>query len=233
MFSLRRASDRGTVNLGWLHSHHSFSFGHYYNPDQMGFRSLRVINEDQIQPGQGFSTHGHRDMEIITYVLEGALAHKDSLGNGSTIRPGDVQRMSAGTGIFHSEFNPSDHDPVHLLQIWIVPNQLGVAPSYEQLYVAPENKQGKLRCIASPEGSQGTVKLYQDAYLYASILEPGASIDHCLASDRAAWIQVAQGSIQVEDHTLKAGDAIAIWDSPDLQLTALDSPTELLLFDLA
>lgn len=234
MFSLRRADDRGNVNLGWLKSRHSFSFGHYYDRDHMGFRSLRVINEDLVQPGQGFSTHGHRDMEIITYVLDGALAHKDSLGNGSNIRPGDVQRMSAGTGILHSEFNPSDTEPVHLLQIWILPNQEGVKPSYEQIYIPPEDKQGQLRCIASPGGDEGTVKLYQDAYIYATILEPGDSVTHSLAGDRGVWIQVARGSVQVQDHSLQAGDAIALWETPDdLQLTGCDETAEVLLFDLA
>lgn len=234
MFNLRRANDRGKVNLGWLKSHHSFSFGHYYDRDHMGFRSLRVINEDLVQPGQGFSTHGHRDMEIITYVLDGALAHKDSLGNGSDIRPGDVQRMSAGTGILHSEFNPSDTEAVHLLQIWILPNQEGVKPSYEQIYVPPEDKQGQLRCIASPGGDEGTVKLYQDAYIYATILEPGDSVTHSLADDRGVWIHVARGSVQVQEQTLQAGDAIALWETPDnLQLTGCDDTAEVLLFDLA
>ncbi|NMG57107.1 pirin family protein [Geitlerinema sp. P-1104] len=233
MFSLRAADDRGKVNLGWLNSRHSFSFGHYYDRNHMGFRSLRVINEDLIQPGQGFPTHGHRDMEIITYVLDGALAHKDSLGNGSTIRPGDVQRMSAGTGIQHSEFNPSDHEQVHLLQIWILPNQESVKPSYEQIYVSPEEKRGQLRCIASPSGDEGSVKLYQDAYIYATILEPGESVKHCLAGDRGVWIQVARGSVQVQEHTLQARDAIALWETPDLQLTGCNETAEVLLFDLA
>ncbi|USR90664.1 pirin family protein [Phormidium yuhuli AB48] len=232
MFSVRAADDRGKVNLGWLNSHHSFSFGHYYDRNHMGFRSLRVINEDIIQPGQGFSTHGHRDMEIITYVLDGALAHKDSLGNGSTMRPGDVQRMSAGTGILHSEFNPSDEEPVHLLQIWILPNQEGVDPSYEQRYIGPEEKQGQLRCIASGDGKPGSVKLYQDADIYATILEPGEAVTHSLASDRGAWIQVVRGSVQVQEHTLQAGDAIALWETPDLQLTGHQETTEVLLFDL-
>lgn len=233
MFNLRKADDRGKVNLGWLKSRHSFSFGHYYDRNHMGFRSLRVINEDLVQPGQGFATHGHRDIEIITYVLEGALAHKDSLGNGSDIRPGDVQRMSAGTGILHSEFNPSDTEPVHLLQIWILPNQEDVKPSYEQIHIPPEDKQGQLRCIASPSGHEGSVTLYQDAYIYATILETGDSVTHPLARNRGVWIQVARGRVQVQGHTLNAGDAIALWDIPDLQLTASDSPTELLLFDLA
>ncbi|OAB57775.1 quercetin 2,3-dioxygenase [Phormidium willei BDU 130791] len=234
MFNLRRANDRGKVNLGWLKSRHSFSFGHYYDRDHMGFRSLRVINEDLVQPGQGFATHGHRDMEIITYVLDGALAHKDSLGNGSDIRPGDVQRMSAGTGILHSEFNPSDTEPVHLLQIWILPNQEGVKPSYEQIYVPPEDKQGQLRCIASPSGDEGTVKLYQDAYIYATILQPGDSVTHSLADDRGVWIHVARGSVQVQEQTLQAGDAIALWETPDnLKLTGCDETAEVLLFDLA
>lgn len=233
MLTVRPASDRGTAQFGWLDSRHSFSFGHYYDPQHLGFRSLRVINEDKIQPGGGFPTHGHRDMEIITYVIEGALAHKDSLGHGSTIRPGDVQRMSAGTGIFHSEFNASDRETVHLLQIWLLPNQQGVQPSYEQIHVGEAEKRGQLRLIASPDGGEGSVTIYQDASLYAGILDAGQSLQHELAPNRHAWIQVVRGALKTGDRLLTAGDGLAISDVSQVDLTADADESELLLFDLA
>ncbi|NCJ05305.1 pirin family protein [Synechococcales cyanobacterium C] len=231
MLVIRRAQDRGQVDLGWLQSHHTFSFGHYYDPHQMGFGSLRVINDDVIQPGGGFDTHGHRNMEILTYVLSGALAHKDSIGNGSVIRPGEVQRMSAGTGIYHSEFNGSQSDPVHLLQIWILPDQVGLPPSYEERIFSAAEKQGKLRLIAAADARENSVKIHQDASVYAAILAPGEAVIHPLAAGRQAWIQVAQGSVDINGHRLEAGDGLGATEVDSLHLRGINE-AEILLFDL-
>src|SRR5437588_4701506 len=194
---IRRSEERGLAEHGWLKSFHTFSFADYQDPRHMGFGPLRVINEDRVQPGQGFGTHGHRDMEIISYVLTGGLAHKDSMGNGSVIRPGDVQRMSAGTGVRHSEADPSTSDHVHLLQIWIMPNRLGSAPGYEQKFFADEEKRGRLRLIASPDGRDGSVTVQQDARLHAALLEPGQEAVYELRAERHAWVQVARGTIEL------------------------------------
>lgn len=233
MITIRPASDRGTANFGWLDSRHSFSFGSYYDPEHMGFSALRVINEDKVQPGRGFGTHGHRDMEIISYVLDGALEHQDSLGTGSVIRPGDVQRMSAGTGIRHSEFNASQSDPVHFLQIWIVPNQTGIEPGYEQIHVSPEDKQGQLRLVGSRDGRDGSVTIHQDAELYASNLKSGDQVSYSLRPQRSAWVQVARGAIALNGQLLAAGDGAAIVDEAMLELTGASDDAEVLLFDLA
>ena len=232
MITLRRSEERGGGNHGWLNTKHSFSFSDYYDPKFMGFRSLRVINEDWVQSGHGFPTHPHRDMEIITYVLEGALEHKDSLGTGSVIRPGDGQRMSAGTGIRHSEANPSREESVHLLQIWILPDKQGHKPGYEQKEFPAAEKRAKLRLIASPDGKDGSVTIHQDAKLYVSLLEPGEAVEHKLATGRHAWLQVARGSVELNGKPLHQGDGAAISDEHKLQIKGTDS-AEVLLFDLA
>jgi len=231
MITLRPGNERGHANHGWLDTYHTFSFANYYDRRHMGFRDLRVINEDWVQPGRGFGTHCHRDMEIITYVLKGALEHKDSLGNGSVITPGEVQRMSAGTGIAHSEFNPSPTEPVHLLQIWILPNQQGVEPSYEQKTFAPEEKLGQLRLIAAPDGRQGAVTIHQDVDLYASILQPGDRVSHSLSPDRHAWLQVVRGSVVLNGLPLTAGDGAAASGESSLEMLS-EAEAEILLFDL-
>ncbi len=232
MITLRPAQERGQAHFDWLDSQHSFSFGSYYDPAHQGFATLRVINEDKIQPAQGFGTHGHRDMEIITYVLDGALEHKDSLGNGSIIRPGDVQRMSAGTGIFHSEFNASRSESVHLLQIWILPNQAGLPPSYEQTLFAPTSKQNQLRLIGSPNGREGSVTIEQAVDLYATILDAGQSVCHALGDRHRAWIQVARGSVTLgEGILLSAGDGAALTQESNLTLTGVADQSEVLVFD--
>ena len=238
MITIRPASDRGAANFGWLDTRHSFSFGHYYDPNHMGFASLRVINEDKVTPSRGFDTHGHHDMEIVTYVLEGALEHKDSLGTGSIIRPGDVQRMSAGTGIRHSEFNASDTAPVHLLQIWIVPETQGIDPGYEQIYIDPADKQGQLRLVGSRDGRDGSVTIHQDISLYATTLAEGDTVDHVLAPGRVAWVQVARGAIALNGQALTAGDGAAIEasvgdDLDRITLTGAANEAEVLLFDMA
>ena len=232
MISVRKAAERGHFNFGWLDTYHTFSFDQYYDPRFMGFRSLRVINEDRVQPGHGFPTHAHRDMEIITYVLAGGLAHKDSMGNGSVIRPGDVQRMSAGAGVRHSEANPSTSDPVHLLQIWIMPNRLGSAPGYEQKFFADEEKRGRLRLIASPDGRDGSVTVQQDARLHAALLEPGQEAVYELRAERHAWVQVARGTIELNGQELEQGDGAAVSAEERLTFVARE-PAEVLLFDLA
>ena len=232
MLTIRKSQERGHANHGWLDSYHTFSFANYYDPQHMAFRSLRVINQDQIAGGKGFGTHPHRDMEIITYMLDGALEHKDSMGNGSVIRVGDVQRMSAGTGITHSEFNPSATETAHLLQIWILPNQEGVKPSYEQIAFSREEKLNQLRLIASPDGRDRSVTIYQDAYIYASILDDGSEVTHTVKQNRYAWIQVAKGSVLVGDQLLLAGDAISSDRTGDLKLTGQGN-AEILVFDLA
>ncbi|MEM9120298.1 MAG: pirin family protein [Cyanobacteria bacterium P01_F01_bin.56] len=233
MITLRPGSDRGNANFGWLDSRHTFSFGNYYDPAHMGFGTLRVINEDKVTPGQGFSTHGHRDMEIISYVLDGSLAHKDNIGNGSVIRPGDVQRMSAGTGIMHSEYNASETDPVHFLQIWVLPEAKGIDPGYEQTYFAPADKQNQLRLVGSRDGREGSVTIHQDLNLYATVLQPQASVSHRLEAHRLVWVHVAKGAIQLSGHDLTAGDGAAIADETTLTLTGVSEDAEVLLFDMA
>jgi redox-sensitive bicupin YhaK (pirin superfamily) len=231
MISVRKSSERGHANHGWLDSFHTFSFADYYDPAQMGFGVLRVINEDRIEPGQGFGTHSHRDMEIITYILDGVLEHKDSMGNGSLIRAGDVQRMSAGTGVSHSEFNPSADQVVHLLQIWIEPKFKGIRPSYEQKYFSAAEKQGRLTLIASPDGRDGSVTIHQDACLYATVLRPEERVTHSLGSGRKGYLQVARGRMQLNAQELASGDGARISDGELIRLTA-DASAEALLFDL-
>jgi len=232
MITLRPANERGHANHGWLDTHYSFSFSDYYDPKHMGFRSLRVINEDHIAPGMGFGAHPHQDMEIITYVLKGALAHKDSMGNGSTMRRGDVQRMSAGSGVVHSEVNPSKSEGIHLLQIWILPKKHGIEPSYEQKTYSEAEKLNRLRLVAAPGGDDGAVKIHQDAKLYASLLEDGKTLHHDLAPGRAAWIQVISGELDVNGKTLKAGDGAAIEKEEKLNIAGKQELSEFLLFDL-
>ena len=231
MLTVRQAEDRGIANHGWLDSRHTFSFGHYFDPKFMGFGPLRVINEDRVKPAQGFGTHGHRDMEIISYVLDGELEHKDSLGNGSVIRPGDVQRMSAGTGVRHSEFNASQTEPVHFLQIWILPERDGIEPGYEQKYFAADDKRGRLRLIGSRDGREGSVTIHQDVGLYATVLANGETVSHELAPGRKGWVQVAHGDVRLNDSQLGAGDGVAIEGPATLTLTGI-SDTEVLLFDM-
>jgi hypothetical protein len=232
MIVVRDRDSRGKTKIGWLDSSHTFSFGDYRDPNQMGFRSLRVINEDRAIPGAGFGTHGHRDMEIVTYVLSGALEHKDSLGTGSVIRPGDVQRMSAGTGITHSEFNNSKSEPVHFLQIWILPDRQGLEPGYEQKTFPAEERRGRFRLVGDRHGTDGAVTIHQDVRLYAADIEPGESLRHELAADRHAWLQVARGVAELNGNELRAGDGAAISGERSLQLGTGDG-AELLLFDLA
>jgi redox-sensitive bicupin YhaK (pirin superfamily) len=232
MISIRKAEERGHFDFGWLNTYHTFSFGEYYDPRNMGFRSLRVINEDFVHPGRGFPTHGHRDMEIITYVLEGGLAHKDSMGNGSIIRPGDVQRMSAGTGVRHSEANPSEDESVHLLQIWILPNKMDVEPSYAEKKFEDEEKRGRLRLVASPDGSDGSVSMNQDARLYAALLDAEQQVIYESEPKRHAWVQVARGAIEINGQPLKQGDGAAISEERELKIIGQE-PSEILLFDLA
>jgi quercetin 2,3-dioxygenase len=232
MITVRRANERGTANFGWLDSRHTFSFGEYYDPVQTGFGPLRVINEDRVSPGQGFGTHGHKDMEIISYVLDGALEHKDSIGTGSVIRPGDVQIMSAGTGIRHSEFNHSKAQPVHFLQIWVMPNRRGIAPRYEQKTFPDAEKRGRLRLVGSSDGRDGSVVIHQDVEVFATLLNEGENLTYALASERKCWIQVLRGSVALDSHDLVAGDGVAIVSQPDLSLTAKADDTEMLVFDL-
>ena len=232
MIRLRKATDRGHADHGWLDTWHTFSFADYYDPEHMGFRALRVINDDVVAPGRGFGTHPHRDMEIVTYVLEGALAHEDSMGNASTIVPGEVQRMSAGTGVLHSEFNHSRTDRVHLLQIWLLPDRTGIAPSYEQTLFPDEEKRGRLRLVASPDGADGSVMIHQDARLYATLLAPGEEVSHPLAPGRHAWVHVARGKASLNGRPLEAGDGAAVSAEERLTLRG-DGQAEVLLFDLA
>ncbi len=231
MLAIRHAAERGHANHGWLDSYHTFSFGSYYDPEHMGFSNLRVINDDTVSPGGGFATHGHNDMEIISYVLEGALAHEDSMGNGSVIRPGDVQRMSAGTGVTHSEFNASGDNPVHFLQIWILPERTGLKPSYEQTTFSDDEKRGRLRLIGSRDGRDGSVTIHQDVELYASRLGKGESISHDLAVNRKGWIHVVNGAVVLNGKRLQTGDGAAIEGPATIDLTG-DSDLELLLFDM-
>jgi quercetin 2,3-dioxygenase len=230
MSELRRSAERGHANHGWLDSYHSFSFADYYDPRHMGFGPLRVINEDRVQPGSGFGTHGHRDMEIISYVLEGALGHKDSMGNGSTIVPGDVQRMSAGTGVRHSEFNHEKAGVTHFVQIWIDPDVVGIPPSYEQKHFEPEDKRGRLRLIASPDGSEGSVTIHQDALVFAGLFDGAESAKRDLGKGRRGYVHVARGEIKVNGHSLEAGDALKTEDGA-IELKD-GSNAEVLVFDL-
>jgi redox-sensitive bicupin YhaK (pirin superfamily) len=231
MIQIRKADERGRTRLRWLESYHTFSFGTYYDPQHLGFRTLRVINEDRVQPGQGFGTHSHRDMEIISYVLEGALEHRDSLDNGSVIRPGDVQLMRAGTGVMHSEYNPSSEDFVHFLQIWILPDEQGLAPAYEQRHFPLDARRNVLRRVASRNGRDDSLRLHQDAELYATILEHGHSVIHELAEGRHAWVQVARGRVRLNGLPLQEGDGAALSDEPRMEIVA-DGAAELLVFDL-
>lgn len=231
MIKIRRSKERGHANYGWLDTHYTFSFSDYYDPHFMGFRDLRVINEDYIEPGQGFPKHGHRDMEIITYIITGELSHRDSMGNGETIHPGEVQRMTAGTGVLHSEFS-SETDKTHLLQIWILPEQNRLTPSYEQKLFSAEDKNGKLRLIASRGGDDGAVHINQDVKLYASILKSGEEVSLDLAEKRHAWVQLISGSLDLNGETMDAGDGAAISDETAVKIKALEDSTEFLLFDM-
>lgn len=232
MLTLRRAEERGRANFGWLDSRHSFSFGHYFDPKHMGFGPLRVINDDRVVGGGGFPAHPHADMEIITYVLDGGLEHRDSLGTGSVVRPGDVQRMSAGSGVRHSEFNASKTDPVHFLQIWIVPEKRGLEPSYEQKTFSDADKRGRLRLIGSRDGREGSVTIHQDVDLYATVLAEGQTVGHGLRDGRAAWVQVARGTAMLNGEQLYPGDGVAVGVADTLELTGT-SESEILVFDMS
>jgi len=232
MINIRHAAERGTANFGWLDSRHTFSFGDYYDPKQMGFGPLRVINEDRVRPGAGFGTHAHQNMEIISYVLEGALEHKDSIGTGSVIRPGDVQIMSAGTGIRHSEFNHSVTEPVHFLQIWVVPDREGISPRYEQKTFPDADKRGGLRLVGSPDGRDGSIVIYQDVELLAALLDAGDQVTHALRPGRRAWLQVVRGAVVVNGHELATGDGVALEGEVALTVKAKAEGTEILVFDL-
>ncbi len=231
MLQLRKSEARGAANHGWLQSKHTFSFGHYHDPEQTGFGPLLVINEDRVAPGQGFGTHGHRDMEIISYVLDGALEHKDSMGTGSVLHYGDVQRMTAGNGVKHSEFNGSKSEPVHFLQIWIQPNVTGIAPGYEEKHFAPETKRGQLRLIASGDGRDGSVLIHQDAAIYASILTDGEALTHSLAAGRTAYVHLIRGQLRVNGTDLQGGDALKI-SGEDAVVLGQARDAEVLVFDL-
>lgn len=231
MITIRKAEERGHFDFGWLSTYHSFSFGDYYDPKHTRFRTLRVINEDFVQPGHGFPTHGHRDMEIVTYILQGALEHRDSMGTGSIIRRGDAQRMSAGTGVTHSEANPSPDEPVHLLQIWIFPSEQNMPPEYEEKKFSDDEKRNKLRLIVSPDGSDGSVKIHQDAKIYASLMDDREEVVHSLEERRSAWLQVAAGSVSLNNVALKQGDGAAVSQESKLRITA-EGPAEILVFDL-
>lgn len=231
MITIRRAGERGHASFGWLDSWHTFSFGSYYDPQHMGFSDLRVINDDRVLAGEGFPSHSHRDMEILSYVLEGALAHKDSTGSGGVLRYGDVQRMSAGAGVTHSEMNASDHEPVHFLQIWLVPARAGLPASYEDRHFAPDEKRGRLRLIASPQGADGSLVLHQDARVYATILEKGQEVTHALGPGRRGWVQVASGRVLVGGKELVAGDGAALSDEATVTIAG-GATSEALLFDL-
>ena len=233
MISIRRAAERGRTRFEWLDSRHTFSFGHYHDPEHMGFGPLRVINDDRVAAGAGFPTHPHSDMEIISYVLEGALAHRDSLGTGSVIRPGDVQRMSAGTGIRHSEFNASQTEPVHFLQIWIIPEEQGLAPGYEQKTFGDDAKRNRLRLIGSRSGRDGSVTIHRDVDLYAARLDDATTVRHDLRAGRAAWVQVARGTLTIDGTQLHPGDGLAVVAAGPIALTATSPDAEVLLFDMA
>ena len=232
MITIRRSHERGHFDHGWLNTYHTFSFDQYYDPRYLGFRNLRVINEDFVGAGRGFPKHGHRDMEIITYILEGALKHEDSMGNGSVIRPGDVQRMTAGTGVRHSEQNASDQERVHLLQIWILPHTIGLEPGYEQKAFSDDERRGRLRLIASEDGREGSVEVHQEVSLFASVVPAGAEIEHPIDPQRYAWIQVARGSVEVNGEKANQGDGVIAVSESSLRIRAQDD-AEVLLFDLA
>jgi hypothetical protein len=232
MITIRPANDRGHAEHGWLDSHHTFSFASYHDPAHMGFRSLRVINEDRVAPAQGFGTHSHRDMEIISYVLEGGLEHRDSMGTGSVIRPGDVQRMSAGTGVAHSEYNASKSEIVHFLQIWLIPAKQGIAPSYEQKTFGSDEKRGRLRVVASPDGRDGSVTIHTDAVLHAGLFDKGEAAELALGPGRHAWVHVARGKVRLNGRDLEAGDGAALSNEPMVRVEGVDGG-EVLVFDLA
>lgn len=231
MLSIRKSEDRGHANHGWLHSHHTFSFANYYDPQQMGWSALRVINDDTVAPGQGFGAHGHRDMEIISYVLEGALEHKDSMGSGSVIRPGDVQIMSAGTGVRHSEFNHSHAEPVHFLQIWIMPKFTGIKPNYQEKRYDEAGKRGRLQLVVSPDGRDGSLVIVQDASMYAALLDGEETIVHELQPGRKGYVHVARGTLALNGQAMSAGDGARIADETELRFTG-GGQAEFLLFDL-
>jgi redox-sensitive bicupin YhaK (pirin superfamily) len=231
MLGIRKSNDRGHAQHGWLESYHTFSFAGYHDPEFMGFRALRVINEDRVQPAAGFGTHSHRDMEIISYVIEGALEHNDSMGNGSTIRPGEVQLMRAGTGVTHSEYNHSKTDLVHFLQIWVIPDEEGLEPAYDQREFPAEERRGRFRLVASPDGADGSIRVQQDLSLFATLLGVGQSLQHVLPPARHAWVQVVKGDLSVNGVQLSAGDGLGITEEPSLELVA-SSGSEALLFDL-
>jgi redox-sensitive bicupin YhaK (pirin superfamily) len=232
MIAIRRGQDRGHFDHGWLDTYHTFSFADYFDPAQMGFRSLRVMNEDLVAPGMGFGMHGHRDMEIVTYVLSGALEHKDNLGHGEALRPGELQRMTAGTGIRHSEFNPSKGEPVHLYQIWLLPRESGLTPGYEQKAFPASERHNRLRLVASPAGDDGSLTIQQDARLYLATLDDGSSVEHGLSAGRHAWLQVLRGAVELNGTALATSDGAAISGETRLNVTAT-APAEVLLFDLA
>jgi len=232
MIRVRRADERGHFDHGWLDTYHTFSFGEYYDPDHVQFRALRVMNEDRVAPGRGFGMHPHRDMEIVTYVLEGALTHRDSLGTGSVIRPGELQRMTAGTGILHREFNDSPSEPVHLYQIWLLPSERGLPPGYEQQVFDPEKRQGTLQLVASPDGQDGSLTIRQDARLYLGNLGAGDGLAHDIAPHRHAWLQVLRGTVRLNGEVLAAGDGAALSEEPVLSIEA-EQASEFMLFDLA
>ena len=230
--TIRKATERGHANHGWLDSHHTFSFADYYDPKHMGFRSLRVINDDRVEGGMGFGSHPHRDMEIISYVLEGALAHKDSMGTGATIRPGDVQRMSAGTGVVHSEFNASKADEVHFLQIWLIPAKSGIKPGYEQKTFSDADKRGTLKLVASQTAANGSLEIHTDANVYAGLFDAGEQAQLEIADKRGAWVHVARGKVKVNDQLLGEGDGVAIENERTIRVEGVDG-AEVLVFDLA
>ncbi|MBU2641369.1 MAG: pirin family protein [Gammaproteobacteria bacterium] len=232
MTRLRPSNERGHARQGWLDSYHTFSFGHYYDPEHLGFSNLRVINDDTVVPGAGFGTHGHQDMEIISYVLDGALEHKDSMGNGSVMRPGDVQRMSAGTGVQHSEYNHSKTEPVHFLQIWLEPNRFGVEPGYEEKHFSPEERRGHLVLLVSPDGRDGSLSAHQDGLLYGTLLEAGEAVEHALSAGRRAYVHVARGRVAVNGQSMDTGDGVALDDVTQVRLEGLGH-AEVLLFDLS
>ena len=233
MITVRPKDERGVANFGWLDSRHTFSFGHYYDPQHMGFASLRVINEDKVIPAKGFGTHGHQDMEIISYVLSGELEHRDSMGNGSVIRPGDVQRMSAGTGVRHSEYNASDLNLVHFLQIWIMPDQRGLQPGYEEKHFDRKSRQGKLKLVGSQDGRDNSVTIHQDVNLYLASLAKSDRLTYQIDDNRAVWLQVTKGEVKLNERLLQAGDGAAIIDETEMAIAGSSSDSEILLFDMA
>jgi redox-sensitive bicupin YhaK (pirin superfamily) len=232
MLAIRKAHDRGRVDHGWLNSYHTFSFASYRDPQHLGFRSLRVMNEDRVAPGQGFGTHAHRDMEIVSYVLQGALEHKDSMGNGEVLQPGEFQRISAGTGITHSEFNPSDSAPTHFYQIWLLPEREGIAPGYEQKSFNAAGRRNQLQLVAARDAAAGSLLIHQDARIWLADIESGNQVDYEIAKGRHAWLQVLRGAVSVAGQSLQAGDGAAVSNEPAVQIAAA-SPAEIMLFDLA